>query len=70
MVNNYGRFKQKIKHMSYITSFVQTQSTTKVVATENKTTEAKAKASTKNNMATKVLLFVGIITCLVLAVII
>lgn len=54
--------------MSYITSFVQAQEATKVVATEPKTIKTTAKPATKSNMGAKILLFVGIITCLVLAV--
>lgn len=60
--------KKKKHNMSYITSFVQAQEATKVVATEPKTIKTTAKPATKSNMGAKILLFVGIITCLVLAV--
>jgi len=56
--------------MSYVSTFVHTQPTAKIVVTESKPVEAKAKASvvSRKETVTKILLFTAIMVCLVLAV--
>lgn len=55
--------------MSYISSFVQAQPATKIVAADQKSQKAvQHNVITRNNIATKILLFAAIITCLVLAI--
>jgi|GEM_PF-4789158 len=56
--------------MSYVSSFVQAQPV-KIIATEQKVEKAPvANTTARKEVTTKILLFIGIITCLVLAVII
>lgn len=56
--------------MSYVTSpFVQAQPTAKIVVTEHKVaTDQRVQAVTRKETTTKILLFVTILACLVLAV--
>ncbi|MCB0695877.1 MAG: hypothetical protein KDC07_00850 [Chitinophagaceae bacterium] len=56
--------------MSYVSSFVQTQPV-KIIAEEKKVEQpAIVNTAARKEITTKILLFIGIITCLVLAVII
>lgn len=70
-----GVSRQKIKHtkntiMSYVSSFVQAQPV-KIVATESKVEQTTTVTpAAKREFTKKILLFIGIMTCLVLAVII
>lgn len=55
--------------MSYVSSFVHAQPQTEIVVTERKIEQpARVSAVAKKEATTKILLFVAIITCLVLAV--
>jgi hypothetical protein len=55
--------------MSYSSSFVQAQPTAEIAATSIKTaTKNHASAVIKKEITTKILLFIAIISCLVLAV--
>lgn len=56
--------------MSYITSFVQSQSASAkdITATNKKAMPAKTAAGFQKDFAKKILLFIAIITCLVMAV--
>lgn len=55
--------------MSYVSSFVHAQPQTEIVVTERKVEQpVRVSAVAKKEATTKILLFVAIITCLVLAV--
>ncbi|HEY9177296.1 MAG TPA: hypothetical protein VIN07_06375 [Flavipsychrobacter sp.] len=56
--------------MSYVSSFVQTQPTAKIVVTENRQAKAVANIPTvaRKEATTKISLFITILACLVLAV--
>mgnify|MGYP007037738944 CR=1 FL=1 len=55
--------------MSYVSSFVHTQPTAKIVVTENKPVQtAQVSAVARKESTTKIFLFVAILACLVLAV--
>lgn len=55
--------------MSYVSSFVHAEPTAKLVAAEKATpTIDPTKAITKKETTTKIILFIAIVTCIVLAV--
>lgn len=55
--------------MSYVSSFVHAEPTAKLVAAEKATPKVDpAKAITKKETTTKIILFIAIVTCIVLAV--
>lgn len=55
--------------MSYVSSYVHAQPQGNVVATENIVKQSAAvKATVRKEATTKILLFVAIVTCLVLAI--